>query len=196
MNKINVFIVGAGKAGELISKGIGTSPDSSFKVVGFIDDDDKKIGNKVNGINVLGKIDEIKNHASILDVKELLIAIPSERGEAIRRVVENTMGEGLIYKILPRRSEVLSQDFEEDYLRYIRRLRPEDLLGGEINKEDQSDILKKLKNETIMITGAAGSIGSELSRQISAYGAKKIIFFDWWENGMFELSREIHEKTA
>jgi len=79
-------------------------------------------------------------------------------------------------------------------LRYIRRVLPEDMLGGEILKADQANIFEKVSKETILITGAAGSIGSELSRQLCAYRAKQIIFFDWWENGMFDLSEYVKEK--
>src|SRR6185437_13712089 len=104
-----------------------------------------------------------------------------------------TMGLGLVYKILPRRSEVLLQGFNEDFLKFIRKVRPEDLLGGEIQKSDQEGITKFAKGQTILITGAAGSIGSELSRQIAAHGPKQVVFFDWWENGMFDLRNELVE---
>src|SRR2546430_1437398 len=85
------------------------------------------------------------------------------------------------------------QDFKEDYLKYIRRVKAEDLLGGEILKSDQQEITKYAKGQTIMITGAAGSIGSELSRQIAAHSARRIILYDWWENGMFELRNQLLE---
>src|SRR5690606_29632029 len=70
---------------------------------------------------------------------------------------------------------------------------PEDMLGGEILKSDQKDISKHVRKETIMITGEAGSIGSELSRQIVSYGARRVVFYDWWENGVFELRNQIIE---
>ena len=85
------------------------------------------------------------------------------------------------------------QDFNEDYLKYLRRVRAEDLLGGEILKSDQQEITHFAKGQTILITGAAGSIGSELSRQVVAHGAKKVIFYDWWENGMFDLRNQLIE---
>lgn len=192
--KIRIILVGAGKAGELISKDIIQNKESPFEIVGFVDDDKQKIGTQVNGIKVLGSLDDLKQ-LLINDntVEEIFITIPSERGKTIRDIVESTSGMGVVYKILPRLSEVLMQDFKEDYLKYIRRVKAEDLLGGEILKSDQKEITQFTKGQTIMITGAAGSIGSELSRQLAAHEAKKIIFYDWWENGMFDLRNQLME---
>lgn len=192
--KIKVLIIGAGEAGRLVQGSISKDKETSFEVVGFIDDDISKKGHKVAGLEVLGTIDDIKSVVEAYDIKELIIAVPSGRGDTVRRVVENSLGLKLVFKILPRISEVLAQGFDKDYLRYIRRVQPEDLLGGEILKSDQTSIFEKVANETILITGAAGSIGSELSRQLCAYRAKKLIFFDWWENGMFALSEYVKEK--
>ncbi len=85
------------------------------------------------------------------------------------------------------------QDFEEGYIKFIRKVQAEDLLGGEILKSDQQEISEYASGQTIMITGAAGSIGSELSRQIAAHGAAKIVLYDWWENGTFDLRNQLIE---
>jgi len=189
-NRIEIIIAGAGKAGELIA-GNFIESDSGFHAVGFVDDDETKQGTSINGIPVLGKLADLHRLVEENDIEEIFIAIPSERGQVVRRIIENTLGCKLVYKILPRQSEVLLQDFEEDYLKYVRKVRPEDLLGGEIPKSDQQEISDHAVNRTIMVTGAAGSIGSELSRQLAAYGAAKVIFYDWWENGMFELRNQL-----
>ncbi len=188
---IKVLVVGAGKAGELLSKNIADNPDTSFNVVGFIDDDPAKHGKTINGARVLGGLSEISKALDDTKADEVLIALPSVRGDVIRKVVDNDIGRRVGYKILPRISEVLAQPFEEDYLRHVRKVTAVDLVGGEINKTDQEGIHIYITPLTVLITGAAGSIGSELSRQISLYGAKKVIFFDWWENGMFELRNQI-----
>jgi FlaA1/EpsC-like NDP-sugar epimerase len=192
-SKIHIIIVGAGKAGELILQDIKAAKDSPFEVVGFVDDDEKKQNTTINSIPVLGKIGSLETVIKQYQVHELFIAIPSERGKVIREIVEQTTGLGLVYKILPRLSEVLLQDFKEDFLKYIRRVKAEDLLGGEILKSDQGEITDFAKGQTILITGAAGSIGSELSRQLAAHNAKRIIFYDWWENGMFDLRNQLIE---
>jgi len=190
---INIIIVGAGKAGQLILDDIRERTESPFRVVGFVDDDSAKKDTSINDVKVLGLISDLRVLVYAHDVEELFIAIPSERGAVIRKIIDNTMGLKLVYKILPRLSEVLMQDFDEDYVKFIRKVRPEDLLGGEILKSDQDEISKYTDTQTILITGAAGSIGSELSRQIAAHGAKKAIFYDWWENGMFELRNQLVE---
>lgn len=190
--KIKIIIVGAGKAGELITKNI-KSADTSFEVVGFVDDDKTKLNQKIYGCKVLGVISDLNELIELNQVQELFIAIPSERGTVIRKIVESTIGSKVIYKILPRQSEVLLQEETDDYLKYIRKVRTEDLLGGEILKSDQTEVANYAKGKTVIITGAAGSIGSELSRQIAAYGAKRVIFYDWWENGMFELRNQLVE---
>lgn len=192
-NRIPVIIVGAGKAGELLAGDIVGRSGSGLHIVGFVDDDKTKHGVDVAGLPVLGSIDSLSTLVRDNSVEELIIALPSERGATIRTIVEKTTGLGLGYKILPRLSEILRQDFEKDYLQYVRRVRPEDLLGGEILKSDQDDIGDYAKDQVIMVTGAAGSIGSELSRQIVSYGAHKVILFDWWENGIFELRNQIVE---
>lgn len=190
--RIRILIVGAGKAGELISKEIEKT-DSAFEIVGFVDDDNNKQGMHIQGFPVLGETKVLAGLIATHDVQELFIAIPSERGQSIRNIIESTYGTKVVYKILPRLSEVLIQDFDEDYLKYIRRVLPEDLLGGEILKSDQQEITDFTKGQIILITGAAGSIGSELSRQIVAHKPEKVVLYDWWENGMFDLRNQLIE---
>lgn len=192
-DRIRTLIVGAGKAGELLAKDIRKNNESGFEIVGFVDDDQNKVGKKIAGVEVLGVQDDIRDIVTNHKIEELLIAIPSGRGEIIRKIVRQTIGLNVAYKILPRLSEVLRQSFDEDYVRYVRKVQPEDMLGGEILKSDQDDISKYTRKQVVMITGAAGSIGSELSRQIVSYGAKKVVLYDWWENGIFELRNQLIE---
>ncbi|HUC96070.1 MAG TPA: nucleoside-diphosphate sugar epimerase/dehydratase, partial [Candidatus Saccharimonadales bacterium] len=192
-NRIEVIIVGAGKAGELIAGDILKHQDSGLHVIGFVDDDAGKNNEIICGKPILGTLADLPKLVKEKKVEELIIALPSERGKTIRSIVDSTMGLGLGYKILPRQAEILMQDFDKDYLKYVRRLKAEDLLGGEILKSDQAEISEFAKGQVILITGAAGSIGSELSRQIVAHGAKKVIMYDWWENGMFDLRNQLIE---
>lgn len=188
---IKIIIVGAGKAGALLAEDINNNDDISFSVIGFVDDDTNKKNKIVNGVRVLGNTDKVSDIIQTTGAEEVWFAIPSARASSIRKIVSKNLDKRIIYRILPRSYEVLEQPFEEDYLKYIRKVSAVDLVGGEINKKDQDDIKNALNGLTVMITGAAGSIGSELSKQIALYGAKKIVFYDWWENGMFELRNQI-----
>ncbi len=192
---VPVLIVGAGKAGELILGDLKTDLESPFDVIGFVDDNKSKQGTAIDGVKVMGAVADLPELVKKLNIEELFIAVPSERGKTIRNIVESTMGLKLVYKILPRLSEVLLQDFDKDYLKYIRRVKAEDLLGGEILKSDQQEISDYAKGKTILITGAAGSIGSELSRQLAAHGTQKLVFYDWWENGIFDLRNQLLESN-
>lgn len=187
------MIVGAGKAGELLSEDIANSTGSPFEVIGFVDDDQSKRSRTINELKVLGAVANLRQVVESNGVAEIFIAIPSERGKTIRRIVENTAGLKIAYKILPRLAEILIQDFSEGYLKHIRKVRAEDLLGGEILKSEQRETTKYVRGQTILITGAAGSIGSELSRQLTAHNPVRIIFYDWWENGMFDLRNQLIE---
>lgn len=189
--RVNIVIVGAGKAGELIAIGIAKQEEGAFQVIGFIDDDPAKQGKSIEGIEVLGTVADLPAIVGRHEIKEIFIAVPSERGKTIRKIIESTSNLRITYKILPRLSEVLIQDYDQDYLKYIRRVKAEDLLGGEILKSDQQGITDYAEGQVIMVTGAAGSIGSELSRQLAAHKPKKIIFYDWWENGMFNLRNQL-----
>lgn len=190
---MKVLIVGAGRAGEMVSADLMRDSSSGFNVVGFVDDDPLKLFSSVHGLPVLGSLSDLREVVIGNAVSELIISIPSQRGSVIRRIVESTTGLGLNYKILPRQAEVLLQDYAGKTRQFIRKVKAEDLLGGEIPKSDQDDIMNYARDQVILITGAAGSIGSELTRQAVAYGARKVIAYDWWENGVFDLRNHLIE---
>lgn len=192
-DRIVTLVVGAGKAGSLVVEDILSNKDSRIDIVGFVDDNPDLRGKQVADRPVLGGLNELTDIISKYEVEDLIIAIPSGRGESIRNIINLTIGHKLSYKILPRTSEVLHQDFGDNYTKHIRKVRPEDLLGGHIVKEEQKGLEAAFKSKVVLITGAAGSIGSELSRQIALYGPDKVIFLDWWENGMFDLRNQILE---
>lgn len=192
-SRIRVLVVGAGRAGEMVCADLMRNPSSGFNVVGFVDDDPKKWGTAVHGFPVLGPLSSLRDAVTSQSASELILSIPSQRGSVIRSIIESTIGLGLNYKILPRQAEVLLQDYAGKTRQFIRKVKAEDLLGGEISKSEQQDILAYAKDQVILITGAAGSIGSELTRQAVAYGARKVIAYDWWENGVFDLRNRLLE---
>ena len=175
-------------AGEDVYNEIKRSPGLNYEVVGFIDDDVKKLNKKVNGTRVLGSIRNLKTLLKKYGIDEVIIAIPSASGERILEYVRECSEAKVAFRIVPRVKEIIEGKAQVSTL---RKPRVEDLLGRPVVKSDVSELKDFFKGKTVMITGAAGSIGSELSRQVAAYSPKLIIFFDWWENGLCELQLEL-----
>jgi len=181
-------IVGAGMAGMDVYREIRRSPGLNIKVVGFVDDDSNKLGLRVNGIRVLGDIKNLKLLIQSKRIDEVIIAIPSANGERIQEYVKICSEAKVSFRVVPRVKEIIEG---KAYVGTLRKPRLEDLLGRPVVKGDVVGLKNFFQGRTVLITGAAGSIGSELSRQVAAYKPKQIVFFDWWENGMYELELEL-----
>lgn len=184
-----IFIIGAGDAAHKLLKELSFL-DSNYKVAGFVDDDKDKIGKEIAGIKIMGPISELPRLAKENQVQELFIAIPSAQSQLIRKVVKTAQRENLKSKIIPRTIDIIRGlvRFEQ-----VRDIKPQDLLGRPIVKHDLTIASEKVKNKIILITGAAGSIGSELAKQMAILKPKKIVCFDWWENGIFNLKQKLKQ---
>jgi len=190
MNKaIRIFIIGAGDAAHKLLKEF-SSLNLDYQIVGFVDDDKDKIGKQIDGINIKGPISELPELIKKNQVQELFIAIPSAQSQLIRKVVEIAQKENLKSKIIPRTIDIIRGlvRFEQ-----VRDIRPQDLLGRPVVKHDLTVASQEVKDKIVLITGAAGSIGSELARQMAILKPKKLICFDWWENGIFDLKLKLKE---
>lgn len=188
MKKRNVLIIGAGVAGTDVATEIKRNPDMDLKVVGFIDDDPNKMGIKVNGISVIGNKNDLKTVTKKLAIEEVIIAIPSAEGETINNYVKACSDLRVRFSIVPRVREIIEGVAK---IESVRKVRIEDVLGRPVIKDDVLDLKSFLDGKKILITGAAGSIGSELSRQVAAYKPASLVLLDWWENGIFELKNEL-----
>lgn len=186
-----VLIVGAGDAGSELAQEL-RKISRGYKLIGFIDDDVSKQGKKVNILPVLGEIDDIGFFIRKYDIDEILIAIPSADGQTIRRILESAKGLRMKFKIVPRTLEIVQG---EVHLYQLRELEITDLWGRAIVKSHQPAFQKEFKGKRIFVTGAAGSIGSELCRQLIQFYPLRLTAFDWWENGLFELESELAELT-
>lgn len=191
MNKKRVIIVGAGAAGKDIIREIKNSPELDLNPIGILDDDPRKISKDILSIKVLDKIDKLNKVLKEKRIDEVIIAIPSADRNLIGRIVQTCLTCKVPYKIVPRVREIIEG---KAFIDRLRDVNIEDLLERPIIKNDVKPVAHFLKNKKILITGAAGSIGSELSRQIASYKAKQIILFDWWENGLFDLENEFKEE--
>lgn len=187
-DKLNIIIVGAGVAGHELLTEFQKHFPNYYQVSGFVDDDPKKIGQVIDGVNVLGRIENLDKLISKLHINEVYISIPSAQGETIRRIIEKCQKEKVIFRIVPRLLEIIQGKVK---LNQIRQINIEDLLGRAIVKSEQSIFEEEFKNKRVLVTGAAGSIGSEICRQIIQFKPEKLYGFDWWENGIFELEQEL-----
>jgi len=186
------LIVGAGDAGEQLLRSMLKSGHSDYLPIGFVDDDPRKLSTSIQGIKVLGTRKEIPRLVEAYDIEELLIAIPSVSSKVIKETVEiGRKAKVKSMKILPDISEILSGSVG---LANVREVRLEDLLGREPVKIDTQGIRNYLKGKTVLVTGAAGSIGSELCRQVAKFQPRELMMLDHEETGLFKIERELKEK--
>lgn len=186
-----ILIIGAGVAGSDVIREVVSSPEMKIKVVGFVDDDKSKRYKVIEGIKVLGDSRDIQNIIKRKGVNEIIIAIPSALGEDIDRLVKMAVESKIAYRIVPRVKEIIEGRAS---LSSVRKVEIQDLLGRPVIKAEVSELRDFFRNKTVLVTGAAGSIGSELSSQIAAYNPKRIVLFDVWENGVFELKQKLDDQ--
>ena len=177
-----IIIIGAGYAGEKVAREINDNPDMCYKIVGFVDDDLKKSGKHIHGNKVLGRIENIKEISKKMKVDELLIAIPSAPGKKIREIVEICKSTEIPFKTLINGNVSIKR---------IRDISYKDLLRRPHVHLENLKIADFLKNKCIMITGAGGSIGSELCRQVCRYLPSLIILFDSSEANLYSIEMEL-----
>ena len=184
----NLLIIGAGDCGEKILREIKDNARLQYNVVGFLDDNPKKVGMKIHGVPVLSDIDDIELAARKVKADEALIAIPSANSKEIRRIVEICDKSGLTFKTIPGMGELINGKVT---VNVIREVDYRDLLGREIIRLDEEKIGTHLKHKNVLITGAGGSIGSELSRQICRFKPDKIILFERAESPLHAIELEL-----
>ncbi len=187
----NVLIVGAGSAGEMILREMRNNPRLGYNPVGFVDDDVSKHKTRIHGMSVLGSSSDITSIASQYGVEEVIIAIPSAKGKTIRKIVSTCKTAGIRFKTLPYIGDLIDSRVNTSL---IRDVAIEDLLGRDAVSLDMSLIAQQLANKVIMVTGAAGSIGSEIVRQLARFHPQKVILFERAENDLFHLELELKKR--
>ncbi|MCP4023588.1 MAG: polysaccharide biosynthesis protein [Desulfobacteraceae bacterium] len=191
MHRSGVLIIGAGNCGVQISREIRDNPSVQYQVSGFLDDDPAKIGRKIHGISVLDKIDEIRFYAEATEADEVIIAIPSATATMMRRVVSLCKDAGVKFKIVPSMGELINGKVS---VSSIRPVEYRDLLGREEVKLDKEQIGKYLGTKTVLVTGAGGSIGRGLCKQICRYSPEKIILVERAESPLYEIDLELQKE--
>ena len=186
------LIVGAGDAGEQVLRGILTSKKSPYLPAGFADDSPTKKGLVIHGLKVLGKIDDIPEIVKEQEIEQMIIALPSAGVLAIKRAAEMGRKSGLRkIKIIPPITEIMDGEIS---LKNLREVQIEDLLQREPVSLDTKSIENLILGKSVLITGAAGSIGSELCRQIANFNPSLLLLLDQDETGIFNISEELKNK--
>ncbi|MGF6240985.1 FlaA1/EpsC-like NDP-sugar epimerase [Paraburkholderia sp. GAS38] len=184
-----VVVLGAGSAGASLARELSRS--SEWRLVGLLDDDVAKHGREIYGYKVLGSISELPQLAESLKTEYAIIAIPSASVEAQRRVATLCVRAGVRAMVLPALT-TLTQG--QAFLSRVRQIDLEDLLGRDPVKIDTPHVEALLRNRVVMVTGAGGSIGSELCRQILRFEPAQLIAFDLSEYAMYKLTEELHDR--
>lgn len=185
-----VLIVGAGSAGRMIAREIRENPSLGMTAVGFIDDDRAKIGTRIQGLRILGGRDRIGVACEEGGVDEIIIALPSASPAGIRQIVDLCRHQPARFRILPGVGELLDGRVS---VRDLRSVNLWDLLGRQEVVLDTELLRRDITGETVMVTGAAGSIGSELCRQVASLSPARLVMFDIAESALFDLEREMRQ---
>ena len=186
--KKRLLLVGAGQTGEKITREIINTPSSEYSVVGFVDDDPGKHHAQMHGYRVWGKVSDIESLS--IQYEEILITAPSATGDQMRRIVAYCKKTGKRYKTVPSLSEIINNDVT---IRSIRDVSYMDLLGREEIKLNMNSIDQFIKGKRLLVTGAGGSIGSELVRQCLSFRPAMLLLVDISEYNLFMIEQELNK---
>jgi FlaA1/EpsC-like NDP-sugar epimerase len=189
-----VLVVGAGDAGQLVIREIQRNRQLGYTPIGLIDDDPRKKNLRIHGVRVLGTTEELGHILRDNRPDEVILAIPSASGEVRQQIVNVTREGNVPVKTLPGLYELIAG--ESDLATQIRPVQVEDVLGREPVEVDLEASAAYVKGETVLVTGAGGSIGSELCRQIARVGPQRLILIDQGETALFEIERELVDERG
>lgn len=186
-----VLVVGAGNAGELLIRDMLSDGGSHYRPVGLVDDDPIKRKMKIHGVPVVGTIGDIQDLTRGLVAHEIIVAIPSASTALKQRILAASEGCKVPIKILPSVKQLLTNP---EALRQVRPMSLEDLLQREPIQMDRQELHPLLEGKRVLVTGAGGSIGSELCRQVARYHPATLILFERYENGLYALDLELRRQ--
>jgi FlaA1/EpsC-like NDP-sugar epimerase len=183
-----VLIIGAGRAGSAIARELKLNPELGYYPLGFVDDDPSKLGIKINAVKVLGNTDALSHLINKHQAECVLIAMPSATGHQIECIIDKCRQSKVDFKILPSIGEQLQEGAS---IKQFRKLRVEDLLSRNQVQLDFGKIREEVQDKVLLITGAGGSIGSELARQIATFEPRRLVLFERSENDLFRIGMEL-----
>ncbi len=185
------LIVGAGNAGEALLREIHRMPVVQYEVIGLIDDDPAKQGTHIHGISVLGTVEQLPEICKERNIEEIAIAMPSASHKELRRVIQVCEGTKIRFRTVPHITDIASGKFR---VSHIRDVDINDLLGRETVQLELESIEAYAKDKTILVTGAGGSIGSEMCRQLCNFNPKLLLLVEQAENPLFYIERELRSR--
>ena len=190
-NRMKVLIVGAGSAGKLILKEMFENPQLNMCPVGIIDDDENKLGKSYYNVPVIGTTNDIEQIAKNLEIDEIIFSIAKIKRRRKREIMQICNNTKCKIKTIPGIYELIDGRVS---IKKIRDVEIEDLLGRESVQIRDKEVLRFIKGKKVLVTGAGGSIGSELCRQISSLNPRELILVDIYENNVYELQQELIRK--
>ncbi len=182
------LIVGAGDAGEALLREIHRMSVAQYEVIGFIDNEPAKQGLNIHGIPVIGTVEKLPEICKNRNIEEIAIAMPSATHQQLRRVIQVCEGTKIRFRTVPSITDIASGKFR---VSQIRDVDINDLLGRETIELDLDLIEDYVKDKIILVTGAGGSIGSEMSRQVCNFAPKLLLLVEQAENPLFEIERQL-----
>ncbi len=184
---------GAGRTGVLMARSAMRTPEAGVVPVGFIDDDTSLTGRLVEGLRVFGGIESLGHAVAATGARDLLITMPSTPGDAIRLAVNAALAQGMDVRTVPSINDLLDGTLDAHR---VRRVQVEDLLRRPSATEHAEAVHELIRDRTVVITGAGGSIGSELARQVFALGPRRLVLVDRAETPLYLVQRELETRRS
>jgi len=188
--KNRTLVIGAGSAGRMLARQMKETNESNFDLIGFVDDDFTMHHLKVSGLPVLGSTEQLEQISNEYDIDHIVIAVPSAERERIKEIVEKAQGVCRNVQILPMIEDIALGNVS---VNQVRDVSIEDLLGREPIELDMESISDSLTNKTILVTGAGGSIGSEICRQVVKFKPKQLVLLGHGENSIYAIEMELRQ---
>ncbi|MFC1576412.1 polysaccharide biosynthesis protein [Candidatus Omnitrophota bacterium] len=188
VHKKRVLIVGAGDAGEMLLREIIYRYGNTYEVIGLVDDSPRKFGRHIHGVSVLGNRTDIPDIVKDKRVDEIILAIPSISSEGMRDILQYCIKSGARYRTVPKVSDLPDGTVK---IKQLREIKLEDLLERDEALLDKDAIERYIRGKNVLITGAGGSIGSELARQVAGFGPRTLVLFEKAENPLFYINMEL-----
>lgn len=190
-NQKNVLVIGAGNAASEVIKTIHTKMAEDYNIVGIIDDNQQRLNFAVSGVKIIGNRNDIVKICKEKDVELIFFSIANIDSENKKQILNICQSTNAKVRILPGLKELIK---DKKVFENLRDVEIEDLLGRDEIKLDNKNIENLIKNRTILVTGAGGSIGSELCRQIVKYKPEKLVMLDIYENSLYDIEQELKSK--